>query len=69
MLAPVTGQLDHEGRYPDQYQRRGQDNHRGGEHGGAVGHGTSNDQDQPDAATCYPERGYAPQPGIDTRRP
>jgi len=54
MLAPVTGQLDHEGRYSDQYQRRGQNNHCGGEHGGAVGHSTSNDQDQPDAATCYP---------------
>ena len=69
MLAPEPGHLDHKGRYSNQYQRSGENNHSGSEHGGTVYHGASNDEDQPYAATCYPQHGYAAQPGIDIRRP
>jgi hypothetical protein len=67
MLAPVARHLDQNGRYPNQDQRTGENNHRGGEHGVIVHHGASNDEAQPYTAARYPEHGYAPQSGAAVR--
>jgi hypothetical protein len=33
-----------------------------------VRRGTGDEQNQPERAAGYPQRGYAPSPGVDTRR-
>jgi len=57
MLTPVPSYLDRNGRYSNQQQRSGENHHSGSEQGGAVHHGARHDQDQPDAAACYPQHG------------
>jgi len=68
MLAPGSAHLYHDGRHPGDHQRPRDNDHAGGEQRVDVRRGPGDEQNQPERAAGYPQRGYAPGPGVDTGR-
>jgi len=68
VLAPGSAHLHHDRRHPGDHQRARDNDHAGGQQRVDVCHGTGDKENQPERAAGYPQRGYAPRPGVDTRR-
>jgi hypothetical protein len=68
MLAPGSAHFRHDGRHPSDHQRPRDDDHAGGKQRADVSRGAGDEENQPEGAAGYPQHGYAPRPGGDTRR-
>jgi hypothetical protein len=68
VLPPGPAHLHHDGRHPGDHQRPRDNAHAGGQQRADVSRGPGDEENQPDGAPGYPQRGYAPRPCVNTRR-
>jgi hypothetical protein len=67
-LAPGVAHLHGDGRHSGDHQRPGDNEHADGEQRVDVGRDAGDEDDQPEGAARYPQRGDAPRRGVDTGR-